>query len=90
MKNLVSTLALPFFVGSSSLLQVTSTAIKAWMGSKLGKIGSGSEEFATLERLEFHSSAFIFIWIFIILVGNKGNHTSLNELEFLPDPITNY
>ena len=31
-------LALPFFIGSSSFLQVTKTAIKAWMGSKFGKI----------------------------------------------------
>ena len=22
--------------------------------------------------------------------GNKDNHESLNEFEFLPDPITNY
>ena len=35
--NLVSTLALPFFFGSL-FLQVTMTAIKAWMGSKFGKI----------------------------------------------------
>ena len=29
-------------------------------------------------------------WIFIILAGNKDNHKSLNEFEFLPNPITNY
>ena len=28
------------------------TAIKAWMGLKFGKIGRGSAEFATLERLK--------------------------------------
>ena len=45
------TLTLSFFVGSSLFLQVTLTAIKAWMGSKFGKIGSGSAELAALERL---------------------------------------
>ena len=40
----MSTLALPFFIASSLFLQVTMTAIKAWMGSKLGKIGPGSAE----------------------------------------------
>ena len=47
----MSTLALPFFIGSSFLL-VTRTAIKAWMGSKSGKIGPGSSELATLELLK--------------------------------------
>ena len=28
------------------------TAMKAWMGSKFGKIGPGSVELATLERLK--------------------------------------
>ena len=36
-------------------------------------------------------SAFSFEWIFIIIAaGNKGNHKSFNEFEFLLDPITNY
>ena len=48
----MSTLALPFFIGSSSFLQVTRTAIKAWMGLKFGKIGLGSADLATLERLK--------------------------------------
>ena len=48
----MSTLALPFFIGSSLFLLVTITAIKAWMGSKFGKIGPGSAELATLERLK--------------------------------------
>ena len=37
-----------------------------------------------------HSSAFIFGWILIMFTGNKENHKSLDEFEFLPDPITNY
>ena len=48
----MSTLALPFFIGPSLFLQVTMTAIKVWMGSKLGKIGPGSAELASLERLK--------------------------------------
>ena len=48
----MSTLALPFFIGSSLFLQVTITAIKARMGSKFGKIEPGSAELATLERLK--------------------------------------
>ena len=48
----MSTLALPFFIGSSLFLQVTMTAIKAWMGSKFIKIGPGSAELAALERLK--------------------------------------
>ena len=48
----MSTVALPFFIGSSLFLQVTMTAIKAWMGSKFGNIGPGSAELATLKRLK--------------------------------------
>ena len=48
----MSTLALQFFLRSSLFLQVTMTAIKAWMGSKFSKIGPGSAELATLERLK--------------------------------------
>ena len=47
----MSALALPFFIGSSLLFQVTMTAIKAWMGSKFRKIGTGSTELAALDRL---------------------------------------
>ena len=48
----MSTLALPFFIGSALFLLVTMTAIKAWMGSKSGEIEPGSAELATLERLK--------------------------------------
>ena len=40
----MSTLALPFFIGSSLFLQVIMTAIKACIGLKFGKIGLGSVE----------------------------------------------
>ena len=48
----MSTLALPFFIGFSLFLQVTMTAIKAWIGSKFSKIGPGSAELATVDRLK--------------------------------------
>ena len=46
------TLALPFFIGSSSFLQIKRLTIKALMGSKVDTIGPGSAELATLERLK--------------------------------------
>ena len=42
------------------------------------------------EKCYEQSSAFSFGLIFIILAGNKDNYKSMNEFEFLPDPITNY
>ena len=48
----MSTLALPFFNGSSLFLQVTGKAIKAWMGLKFCNIGKESAELATFERLK--------------------------------------
>ena len=38
--------------GSSSFLQVTRSAIKAWMGLNLGKISSLTSELAALERVK--------------------------------------
>ena len=38
--------------GSSSFLQVTRSAIKAWMGLILGKIPSLTSELAALERVK--------------------------------------
>ena len=48
----MSTLPLPFFIRSSIFLQVTMTAVKAWMSSKFGKIGPESGELAALESLK--------------------------------------
>ena len=90
-----------FLIGSSSFLQVTSTTIIYKIGPKFSEIKPRTAELAALEHLENphkvqwekcgeHSSAFFFEWIFIIHAGNKGNHISLDEFEFLPDPITNY
>ena len=90
-ENLVSTLGSPFLIESSSFLQVTSTTIISPTGLKFSEIQPGTAELAALEHLEKwekcyeHSSAFIFGWIFIILAGDKENHKSLDEIEFLPD-----
>ena len=48
----MTTLAPSFLDGFSLFLQVTRTTIKFRMGSKLGKIGTGTYELAALERLE--------------------------------------
>ena len=45
-------LAPSFFIGSSSVLQVTRTTIKPWMDSKFSKIRTGTAELAALECLE--------------------------------------
>ena len=52
MYNVVSTLAPLFLIWSYSILHVTRTVIKAWMGLKFGKIGPGSTDLAALERLK--------------------------------------
>ena len=52
MYNVVSTRAPSFLIGSYSFLQVTRTAIKAWMGLKISKIERGSMELAALEDLK--------------------------------------
>ena len=41
-----------FLIGSSSFLQVTRTAIKAWMSSNLGRIPPLTSELVALERLK--------------------------------------
>ena len=87
MNNIVTPPAPLFLNGSSLSLQVTSSTIKSWMGSKFVQIRSWTAEVAALERLEkspytynwrnvVHSSAFIFGWIFFILAGNKDNYNS--------------
>ena len=45
----MSTLATSFLIGSYSFLNVTSTALEAWMGSKFGK---SDPELVALERLK--------------------------------------
>ena len=48
----MTTIASSFLIGSSLFLQVTRTTIKSRRGSKFGKIGPGTEELATPERLK--------------------------------------
>ena len=45
----MTTLVPSFLDGSSSFLQITRTAIKAWMGLNFGKIPSLTSELAALE-----------------------------------------
>ena len=59
----MSTLALPFFFGSLLFLQITATAIKAWMGSKFGKIGPRSAELATLDNGRNVVSTLVFVFL---------------------------
>ena len=51
-RNVVTTLVPSFSNGSSSFLQVTRSAMKAWMGSNFGKIPSLTSEVAALERVK--------------------------------------
>ena len=48
----MTTVVPTFSNGSSSFLQVTRSAMKAWMGLNFGKIPSLTSELAALERLE--------------------------------------
>ena len=43
-----------------------------------------------LEKSCEHSSAFNFVWIFIVLAGNQDNYKSLDEFKFcqIPSPAT--
>ena len=50
--NVVNTRAPSFLIGSYSLLQVTRTAIQAWMGLKFSKVEHGSMELVALEFLK--------------------------------------
>ena len=52
MNSIVTTLAHSFLIGSSSFLQATSPPIKSRMGSKLGRIQSGTYELPAIERLK--------------------------------------
>ena len=48
----MTTLVPSFSNGSSSFLQVTRSAIKAWMGLNFGKIPLLTSELAALERVK--------------------------------------
>ena len=52
MNNVVSTRVPSIWIGSYSFLQVTRTAIKAWMGLKFSNIKHGSMKLAALECLK--------------------------------------
>ena len=48
-ENVVWMIATSLLIGSSSILQVTRTAIKSWMSSNSGQIGLSTSELAVLE-----------------------------------------
>ena len=76
----MTTLVLSVLNGSSSILQIGRTTIKAWMSLNFVNIPSPIMELAPLEHHKNyeeccdHYSAFIFDWIFFILSGNKDNY----------------
>ena len=51
-RNAVTTLVPSFSNGSSSILQVTRSTIKAWMGLNFGKIPLLTSELAAIERVK--------------------------------------
>ena len=68
----MTTLVLSILNVSSSFLHTVRTTIKAWISLNFGKIPLLTSELAALERQKnYHSSSFIFDWIFFILAGNK-------------------
>ena len=90
----MTTLIPSFSNRSYSFLQVTRSAIKAWMGLNFGRIPSLTAELAALERVKKineqccdHSSAFIFDWIFFILSGNKNTHKILDGFKIGQNPM---
>ena len=48
----MTTLVPSFSNGSSSFIQITRSAIKAWMGLNFGKIPSLTSELAAVERVK--------------------------------------
>ena len=91
-ENVVTSVVPLFLDGSSSILQLISTAIKAWMSLNFVKIPSLIMGLAALEHLKNeskcceHFNASIFNWIFFILAGNKDRLKSLDVFEFQSEP----
>ena len=81
-------IATSFLIGSSSILQVTRTAIKSWMSSNSGQSRLSTSELLALEWQKKHiwpcpiDSAFNFDRIFIKLAGNWSSHKFSDEFEF--------
>ena len=73
--------------------------LKHHWGGELPALGFGPDRMKTLVSMATDSSHRVIMGkscehssssTFFILAGNKDNHKSLNEFEFLPDPITNF
>ena len=95
-KNVVSTLALLFLIGSSSYLLVTRTSITSRSSLKFGEIGPRTAELAVLERLEKSPYTYngrnlvnTLKSIILIIASNEDMPESLDEFKFLPDTTTN-
>ena len=95
-ENLVSTLAPPFLIGSSSFLQVTRTTIKSRIGSKFGKIQPGLWSKLPLSIWNnpqtYNGRNVVSSLVPSLLHGFLSllQVTRITIIEFLPDPITNY
>ena len=83
-RNVVSTLAPSFLIGSSLFWHIT-----AWMNSNIDRILPLTAELPALERLKNQYIILLTLmsdWIFFIRAGNKDNYKVSDEQEFRPDP----
>ena len=80
MYNVVNTLAPPFFIGSSSFLQVRRTTITSRTSSKFDQIGLWTAELAVLERLEKSPKTYNGRY----LVNNLAPSFLIGSSSFLP------
>ena len=84
----MATLAPSVLFGSSLFLEVKKTSIISRMSSNFDQIRPLTLELSALECLKnqyfvlWHSSIFVFQWIFLILAGNKDNYNISDEFKF--------
>ena len=102
MYNVVSTLAPSFLIGSYSFLQVTRTAIKAWIWSEFSKIEHRYMELAALECLKkspytYNLSNVVSTLMLSFLDGSlsflqisRATIKAFHAFDFWPHLISNY
>ena len=83
-ENVVQTIVTPFFIRSSSNMQITRTSIKSLTSLVLAHFWLLARELSTFEGLIdleqcWDDSNFIFDQIFIRLAGNKDSHKTILE-----------
>ena len=89
-------IATSLLIGSSSILQITRTAIKSWMSLNSGHIRLSTSELLALSGKKAHiwpcpiNRAFNFDQIVIKLTGNRGSHKFSDELEFRWDQTISF